>query len=43
MDIKEVTERIDELHKLWDIYPSSSLSLEINYYETLKKQLYEKR
>ena len=43
MDIKDVTERIDELHKLWDIYPSSSLSLEINYYENIKQALYEKR
>lgn len=41
--LPEVTQHIDELYKIWNIYPSSSLALEIDYYENLKHTLYEKR
>lgn len=43
MNTQQVIERINELHKIWDVYPSSSLSLEIEYYEKLKKAFDEKQ
>jgi hypothetical protein len=43
MNLPDVTKHINELHKILDIYPSSSLLLELDYYEKLKNNIYEKR
>jgi hypothetical protein len=43
LTLPDVTQHIDELYKIWGTYQSSSIQLEINYYEQLKHNLYAKR
>lgn len=40
LTLPKINKHINELYKIWNTYQSSSIELELNYYENLKQNYY---